>query len=356
MTRPNTLSALSCLSLLSMAANSHAQEEWTKHFRIGMSFGMNIKADFKTSGRFPVSGNAPGEAIPGRNHTYDDGFVRLDDTGNAVPFDSTTGNGVTANWGYQNASQYDAAAETLTFHGTSSYSAVNFSSRNDAPQLGMDLAYGGSFRKWERLALGWEFGFNWTPFDSKDRSPLQTAINGVEDVYPTGGTGKTDPNTPFPPAGYRGNFDSAGRPVIDDAPSRTEVSLPGSIAGSRGLEASLYQFRLGPLIRWEFVPRWTLNGSAGGAFGLIDADYVFNERITTATSSTISKGKFGDLETTYGGYAGVVVMYDTGHYWEAYLGAHLLSMSDATVASPGRSARLDLGSAIYLTAGINWTF
>src|SRR5688572_565494 len=111
MSRPNTLRAFSCFSLLALAANAHAQE-WTKHFRIGMSLGMNIKTDFSSSGTFPVSGTAVGAATPGQNHTYDDGFVRLDDTGNAVPFDSTTGNGVTSNFGYRNSAQYNAAAET----------------------------------------------------------------------------------------------------------------------------------------------------------------------------------------------------------------------------------------------------
>jgi hypothetical protein len=349
MTRPNTLSALSGLSVLAMAVSAHAQEDWTKHFRIGMSVGLNIKTDFRVSGSFPVSGSSPGLAIPGQNHTYDDGYVRVDDTGNAVPFDSTTGNGVTANWGYNNASQYDAVAETLTFHGSTSYT-TSFTSRDDAPQLGFDLAYGGSFRQWERLAIGWEFGFNWTLIDSKDKRALAGSIDRVEDAYPTTGT------SPFPGAGYRGTFSSAGHPVIDDAPTRTTQSLAGTVTGSRGLEANLYQFRLGPLIRWEMVPRWTLNGSVGGAFGLLDADYVFDERISAAGISTRNRGKFGELETTYGGYAGVVLMYDTGHYWEAYLGTHLITMSDATVSGPGRSARVDLGAAIYLTAGINWSF
>ena len=345
MTRPNTLSALSGLSLLALAASAQAQEDWTKHFRIGMSFGLNIKTDFRTSGTFGVS--AVGQPIPGQNHTYDDGFVRVDDTGNAVPFGSTSG--ATANWGYQSGGQYDAGAQTLAFHGTSSYNTAGFTSRDDAPQLGFDMAYGGSFRKWERLAIGWEFGFNWTLINNKDRSALTATTVQVEDIYPTGGT--TIPGAP-----YTGGFDSAGRPVIDDAPTRTETFTTGTVTGSRGLDASLYQFRLGPMIRWEMVPRWTLNGSVGGAFGLFDADFDYNERIITATTSTTNRGKFGDFDTTYGGYAGVVIMYDTGHMWEAYLGTHFVTMSDVTVSGPGRSAKTHLGAALYLTAGINWSF
>lgn len=353
MTRHKTLSALSCLSALAMAATARAQEDWTRHFRIGMSFGMNMKTDFRTSGSFPVSGVSVGQAVPGQNHVYDDGFVKLDDTGNSVPnpegLPDPQGNRVTTNWGYENASQYDSAAQTLTFHGTSSYSTANFSSRNDAPQLGFDMAYGGTFRRWERLAIGGEFGFNWTPFDSKDRRALSATLNQVEDVYSTGAT--TIPGAP-----YSGGFNSAGRPVIDDNPTRSVMTTPGTITGSRGLEADMFQFRIGPLIRWEMAPRWTLNGSVGGALALVDANYVFDEIISSGTTTAPNKGKFGDLETVYGGYAGAVVMYDSGHFWEAYLGAHFLTMSDAEVTSPGRSARIDFSAAIFLTAGINWSF
>ena len=51
--------------------------DWTRHFRIGAMVGMNIKANFKTKGTFNISGNNPAKVI------YDDGYVRVDDTGNA---------------------------------------------------------------------------------------------------------------------------------------------------------------------------------------------------------------------------------------------------------------------------------
>src|SRR6185312_14826186 len=63
--------------------------DWTRHFRIGALAGLNIKADFKTTGTFAAASGTPG--------VYDDGYVLTDSTGNS--------GGLTGNWGYQNASQ-----------------------------------------------------------------------------------------------------------------------------------------------------------------------------------------------------------------------------------------------------------
>src|SRR6478736_9428060 len=58
-------------------------EYWPKHFRVGAMAGFNIKADFKMSGTFAVSGYNPGGVFPGTDHVYDDGYVRVDELGNA---------------------------------------------------------------------------------------------------------------------------------------------------------------------------------------------------------------------------------------------------------------------------------
>jgi hypothetical protein len=49
-------------------------------------------------------------------------------------------------------------------------------------------------------------------------------------------------------------------------------------------------------------------------------------------------------------------MYDTGNDWEAFLGAHIISMPDGHLSLGGREATMHLGAQVYLTAGINWSF
>jgi hypothetical protein len=169
----------------------------------------------------------------------------------------------------------------------------------------------------------------------------------------------TSGNVIIPSAPYIGNESGAGpSPLIPtDTTSLGESSTTGTIGGSRSLDGILYNFRLGPTVRWEFWPRWTLIGSAGGALGIFDAEYHFNESISATPGSSVnSSGKFGATDLKYGGYAGAVVMYDTGNYWEAYLGAYFISLQDGKISSGGREATMHLGSAISITAGINWTF
>jgi hypothetical protein len=146
--------------------------------------------------------------------------------------------------------------------------------------------------------------------------------------------------------------------VIDSTPISTSIiTTPGTISGSRTLEGMIFNLRLGPMVRWEFLPHWTLNASAGGAIGLVDVQYEFNEVISAnAESRATNRGEFSETDFKYGGYAGAVVMYDTGDYWEAYLGAHLMTLQDAEISQGGRAAKMDLGGAIFLTAGINWSF
>src|SRR5437762_3961222 len=116
MTRLNsTLRGISLGSLIAAAVSARAEDDvsWLRHFRIGGSFMMNVSTEFKTSGNFTV--NRPPPSAAG-GISYDDGFVGVDKTGNA-PLPDGSGPGTTF-WGYNDASQMNDTAKTLTFHGT----------------------------------------------------------------------------------------------------------------------------------------------------------------------------------------------------------------------------------------------
>jgi hypothetical protein len=337
------LRGLSLFSILALTANARGEGEWLRHFRLGATFGLNVSAEFKNNGTFAVPGISPGPATPGILLTYVDGFVGIDETGNAA--------NLTSNFGYSQQSQYDQQGQTLTFHGTKAVNANGFDEVSDNP-LGFELVYGATFRKWERVAIGGELGFGLSVFGPRSRSPLEaTLIRGIHQYQVPDGV-------VLPSAPYTGGPDAAGRANINDVPTDLgDETVAGTVTGDRKLDGILYNFRVGPLVRWEFYPRWTLNGSAGGVFGIFDAEYQFNETITPITGAAINnRGKFGSSDITYGGYAGAVVMYDTGAYWEAYLGAHFMSLKDGEVESFGRSATMHLDSSVFITAGINWSF
>src|SRR3954463_16063047 len=101
----------------------------------GARFGMNFKAAF---GNSPAPN--PGAAVAGADHTYNDGYVLRDISGNA--------GGLTWNWGYQNGSQNPPAGvgntASMLFHAVQfdnpSANAGNINVTDD-PQYSGELTY-----------------------------------------------------------------------------------------------------------------------------------------------------------------------------------------------------------------------
>lgn len=83
-------------------------DDWTRHFRVGALVGLNIKGNFSMSGSFNVSHKAG---------IYDDGYVLTDSSGNS--------GGLTTYWGYNDSSQYDSGAQTLTMHSAKAFSLTS---------------------------------------------------------------------------------------------------------------------------------------------------------------------------------------------------------------------------------------
>lgn len=311
------------------------QPDWTRHFRIGAMVGLNISADFKTKGSFNISGNQAA------NGTYDDGYVRVDDTGNA--------GGLTGYWGYKNASQYDPVANTLTMHGASSYSTTGSSSENGSAFAGFDLAYGDNIWYWKHARVGWEFGFGLLPINIKSDSPMAATVNQSSYTFNTGGI-------VMPGAGYQGGSSGNG-PVISGTPSAaTTNSTTGTVTGSRELDVMLYTFRLGPTFYWDLNEYFGMELGAGPAVGIVSGHYYYNETITTATGSTHNSGSFGFTDVTYGGYVNGTLLYHIINDADLYIGAQYMPMGNASFSSGGRSGKLDLGGQLYISAGINWPF
>ena len=320
------------------------RNDWSRHFRVGALLGINIKAEFKMSGQFNVSGSQPGApGQPGVDHIYDDGYVRVDETGNAQ--------GLTSYWGYQSASQYDPVAQTLTFHSANSFEASGSAKSDDSPYLGLDLAYGGKIWRWGRTHIGWEFGFGYLPIKIEDNEPLAADINRTVHSFSTGGI-------LLPTAPYNGGSSGIGPTIPDLATEQLGGdATPGTITGSRTLEMSLFAFRLGPMLHWELHPRWAVSLSAGPAFGYLDGDLSYDEFIVSADGGSASnRGRTDGSEFVMGGYVSAVVMFHAEEHGDFYMGIQYMPLGSATVSGGGREARLDMSGALYFTAGINWPF
>jgi hypothetical protein len=309
-------------------------DDWTRHFRLGALMGMNISAKFNESGLFNVSGNNAANGI------YDNGYVREDQTGNA--------GGLTGYWGYDNASQYNASAQTLTMQSTTSYSTS--SSGNESGIFpGVEMAYGDNIWYWKHARVGWELGFGLLPIDISENSATSGEITQSTFTYNTGGI-------IMPTAPYQGGPSGVGEPVIPTTYSATTNQTSGNISGTRSLDVMLYTLRLGPSFYWDLGEHVGMSLGAGPAVGLVSGNYKYNETITANGSNSQNTGQFGATDFIYGGYVTAAFMYHVQDDADIYVAAQYMPMSSANFSSGGREGELDLKGQLYLSVGINWPF
>ena len=314
--------------------------DWTRNFRIGMSLGLNIKAKFTTTGSYQITSNPSGD----NGFTFDNGYVLKDVSGST--------DGQTWNWGYLKSDQFNAEEGALHFQSTSSYDiqGVNSRTASDNPYLGFDLAYGWAVARWGQAKVGVEFGLGIMPIVISDNRNMLATLHGTDySVQVPGGV-------ILPEGPYNGSFQGPGATISSQATPASEPStIDGEISGSRTLDVTLYNLRLGPTLFWELSPRVGVGVSAGGAFGVVSGDYKFAER-PAGSQGAFATGKFGQTDVVFGGYASGIATYRIEDHGDLYLGLQFMSMTDSTFRQGGREGKLGLGAAFYITAGVNWPF
>jgi hypothetical protein len=309
-------------------------DDWTRHLRIGAMVGMNINANFNEKGLFNIPGNNAANGV------YNDGYVHP--SGNAF--------GTTTDWGYDNASQYNAATHTLQMAGTTSYSTSGNSKDDGGAFPGLDVAYGDNLWYWKHARVGWELGFGLLPINITDNQPMSGQIN--QNVYSfSTGTIKS-----LPPPGYPGASSSSAPAIFSTAISTNQTSSLGTINGSHTLDVMLYTLRLGPSFYWDLCDYAGISLGAGPAVGLVSGDYKYDEIITAGGSSARNSGSFGATDLTYGGYVNGTLMIHVVANGDIYMGAQFMPMEDASFSNGGREGQLNLGGQLYFSIGVNWPF
>jgi hypothetical protein len=311
-------------------------DDWTRHFRIGALVGMNVKASFSTSGSaFGISGNDPANGI------FDDGYVRADQTGNA--------GGYTGYWGYNSASQYSAANNTLAMHAATAFSTSSSASADGGPFPGFEMAYGDNLWYWKHARVGWELGFGLLPVDISQSSTTPVTVSQSTYTFNTGGI-------VIPTAPYQGGFSGQGEPVISTNYTSTTIQSPGTVTSTQSLNVMLYTARLGPSFYWDLTEHVGMSLGAGPAVGIVSGDYKYDETITAGGISARNSGKIGGTGVIFGGYVNAALMYHVVDSGDFYAGVQYMPMEDAAISGGGREGRLKLGGQLYFSVGINWPF
>jgi hypothetical protein len=221
-------------------------------------------------------------------------------------------------------------------------------SKNNAPYLGFDLAYGGNLFRWGQAHVGWELGFGILPINITDSHSLSGTFTQTTNSFSTDGIA-------IPPAPYQGS-PSGGPTILTNLTTLGNSSTNGTLTGTRTLDVTLYSLRLGPTLYWPLHPKIAVQANAGFAVAVVSGEYKYNETAVIGSLTTHNTGSFGATDVTYGGTAGATLLYHVVENGDFYIGAQFMSLGNTTFSGQGRQARLDLGAGVLLSAGINWPF
>ena len=189
--------------ICSLSASLAAEDLWFEGgpvYRGGMKVRVNGSSYVQSGGLHDPA--APNSLIPPvgvgpansyADRTYSDGYVKMDPgTGNSGSPDPNT----TWNWGYNDASQYDPGAQTLSFHsqGIPGYTKLTdraVSGSSDMDGGGLHLVAGLPLRKSKKLSISVTFGFQgiWASPVTIRSTPYREDVRqtSVTDTYSTAG-------------------------------------------------------------------------------------------------------------------------------------------------------------------------
>ena len=321
---------------------------WAMDFR--MAF--NVTASFQT--KFGPSTPIAPPGVSGVDRNYDDGYNRVDDIG---------GGGYTHYWGYDDASQYDAANHTLTMHSASGTAGSEQGS--EALQFGVELTYNRELGRRGKYRWGVETAINYMNVSIHDDQAAPVRGTLLTDTYqlpPSVNGGYVIP----PPAPYHGTYEAppSGSPTIYDTPSnRATSALNATSSGHRDFDADVIGWRLGPYLEFPVATNFSVSLSGGFSLVGVVCDYRFRETVTyNNPGSTLDglqvpfRGSGSHAGLLAGGYVGggISVVLEKG--WSAFGGAQFQYAGSYTHREGVGSAKLDLGKSIFVSLGATYSF
>jgi len=306
----------------------------TNRLTLSLRYGLNINAKFHGVG----SAGGPGH--------YADGYVLTDSTGNFL--------GYTSYWGYDNAAQYNQAANTFSFHNAAGANAAPSSSDDSYP--GVELTYDrqlGVRDDWNHLRYGVEGALNYMKISLNNSSASRTAVNTTD--YTFGGI----PGQ-IPPPGHRGSFSgNPGDPVLV-ASGSPGAATAGTLQSQDDFTADVWGGRLGPYVELPFgkQQQFTLALSGGLAVGLINANESWKQTLTLdgGGGSGTTSGGGNNVDVLWGWYAGATANYQFTEHWGLAAGVQFQDLGTYDHSFSGRTAQLDLSQSVFVEIGVSYSF
>lgn len=321
-------------------------EPATPRWRVGAAYApiFGLETTFSGLGTFG-SAFTPQPIAPGTSYEYDDGYVRVDSSGNA--------GGQTWNWGYENASQYDGGSSIAM---SLSSSNSNASAKDEDIAQGVDVftyldmgkagfnGIGGRSASW-----GFRGGLHYAKVGMESNSALSASTTTIRDTY-------TVTSGVVPGAPYNGTFSGPG-PLLSDTPVRDVLAGTAIVVGSRDLDVHLATFSVGSYLEIPVTDDFHVLLEGGLNAAIASGDYDFESSTTITGLGTVqSSGSDSDTKILPGLYLGVTGIYQLNDKWALQFSGRYQYMDNFKLEDNGSEANLNFDSAFILSLGAVYSF
>jgi hypothetical protein len=289
------------------------------------------RAKFRSDASPAPWAHDPGAPVAGASHEYDDGFNRVDSSGND--------GGMTTYWGYQNSSQYDPAGDgTITMNSTRTILDAGRSSE------GADGVPAGVVAYWQEAligegncGLGFRLALHWQHISVEERTAYRSTLATISDTYALEGV--LPPGAPF-----EGSF-AGPNWVLGDAPTRVESSAAGPLI-------PVYRALSGDRVALDLGPTFSLDLSEQvRVVFLLGVTTVWMQSRLSYRDGTWADGSATEQKWLAGGVAGMDLQCRLGELWGAFAGVAASKVPDFTQRVEGHTARMPL-EGVTMRAGL----
>jgi hypothetical protein len=311
--------------------------------------GVNINVDFRKLGGLQLSD--PGPAIGNQvNRNYDDGYNRIDSSGNQ--------GGLTRYWGYSSGQSVQGG--NLVLQSDSTPATATSGRYQDFPQSGFEINYNRELTRGKHWRFGVEADLGYTAVAIKDNQTLSYTVDRLNDSYALNGV-----TPPEPP--YTGLFDTHG-PDIPSQPTagtRSTTVLPNAatILGERKVDSDVFTLRLGPYVEIPLNQKFAISLGGGLTLAVADTKFSFSETVVISDplyginlASAPRSGSGSQTDFMVGGYAGGSVSYAVSEKVRVFLGAIFQAAGQAVNNQNGKQSVLSLDKALMFSVGANYSF
>lgn len=313
----------------------------------------------KTRVTFGANAGADPSAAPKSDRFYDDGFNRVDASGNfgdgsTGPLASRTGY-----FGFSNDSQVDLKAGTLALHRTQLAGGDYQSATPATKQPAWHAALRVSLHRGAPVGRDWgvEIGVDTVKLHAASAGSRPAALRLLTDTYALGGVVPQR-------APYTGRFTSIpGDQRIGDTPARSVSTVGGTLAGTRDFVARSTALQLGPWLEFGQArtqpaaterERWFVRLRGGVALLATRASFRTAEQVQapglTGAAPVTASGERS--RSDWGAFAGVTLRRAFSPRVAAFGGLEALWGSRMTIAQADRYARLDLSKTMLVQFGL----